>query len=66
VVYFIVLGTLVWTQSSVFVDLKEVDVGWVDEKPWAFGRERLYGKDDGGRNGMVVFCSIYVFLVMLK
>jgi hypothetical protein len=62
VVYFIVLGALVGAESSIFVDLKEIDIGGVDEKPWVFGRERLYGEHNGGWNGVIVFSAIYVFL----
>ncbi|CAM6001631.1 unnamed protein product, partial [Sphagnum balticum] len=61
-VYFDLLGALVWAQSSVFVHLKVVDIGWVDKKPCPIERERLYGKDNGSRNGVIVFSAICLFL----
>ena len=59
---FIVPGALVWAQSSVFVHLEEVYIGWVDEKPWVFRRERLDSKHNWGRNGVIVLRAIYFFL----
>jgi hypothetical protein len=62
VVYFGVLGALGGAQAAVFVHLEEVYIGGVDEEPWVLGCERLCGEDNGGWNGVVVCCTICLFL----
>jgi hypothetical protein len=62
VVYFLSLGALVWAESAIFVDLKVVDVSWVNEKPWCILHEGFYGKYNWSGNSVVMFCAVCLFL----